>query len=206
MRHGARGTRHGVISENSLVPRASCPAPRACWSTAGFTLLEMLAVLMLFGIALAMIVPRFATGDPLGRSTRQFVNLMYAVQVKAIAMQKTWRLHLDADQKTYWATVIEPDGERTPTDATLANRITLPPSVRFLDITTARQGTFQTGEGYLQIPVTGRVEPGVIQLADDQQNVVAIQIQPVTGLIRLWEQRLEAKPADSIPLRLRPLL
>lgn len=173
---------------------------------AGFTLLEILAVLMLFGVALAMIAPRFGTGDPLGRSSRQFVSLIHTLQTKATGMQKSWRLHLDADQKSYWATVVEPDGERTPTDAALAHRLTLPPSVRFLEIMTLRQGLFQSGQGYFQMRPTGQMEPGVIHLADDRQNVVAIQIRPVTGQIRLWEQRLETKPAEPIPERLRPLL
>ncbi len=172
----------------------------------GFTLLEILAVLMLFGVALAIIAPRFGTGDPLGRSSRQFVSLIHTLQAKATGMQKSWRLHLDADQKSYWATVMEPDGERTPTDAALADRITLPPTVRYLEIVTLRQGLFQSGEGYLQILPTGRMEPGVIHLVDDGQNVVAIQIRPVTGQIRLWEQRLELKPAEPIPERVRLLL
>lgn len=172
----------------------------------GFTLLEILAVLMLFGVALAMIAPRIGTGDPLGRSSRQFVSLIHTLQAKAMGMQKSWRLHLDFDQKSYWATVMEPAGERTPTDAALAEQITLPPSVRYLEIVTLRQGLFQSGEGYLQVLPTGRIEPGVIHLVDDRQNIVAIQIRPVTGQIRVWDQRLEAKPPDPIPERVRQWL
>ncbi len=166
-------------------------------------MLEILAVLILFGVVLAMIVPGFGTGDPLGQSSRQFVSLIHTLQARATGMQKSWRLHLNVEQKSYWAMVLESDGERTPTDAALVDRFTLPPSVRYLEIMTLRQGTLQAGEGYLQIPPTGRIEPGLIQLSDDRQNVVAIQIRPVTGQIRLWEQRVEPKPPDPIPERVK---
>ncbi len=188
--------RTGISTKTSLDLQTEC----------GFTLLEILAVLMLFGVALAMIVPRFGAVDPLGQSSRQFVSLIHTLQAKATSMQKSWNLHLDVDQQTYWAAVVEPDGEQTPTDAALVERITLPPTIRYLEIVTLRQGLFQSGEGYLQVLPTGRIEPGVIHLVDDRQNVVAIQILPVTGQIRLWEQRLEAKPPDPIPERVRQLL
>lgn len=195
-----------IVEQGQNAPHASPLTPYASRASGGFTLIEMLAVLALFGVALAIIVPRFGIGDPLAQTSRQFVGLLHAVKAKAPTTQKSWRLYLDVDQRTFWTTVMEPDGERTPTDAALAERFLLPPAVRFLEVMTLRQGTFQSGQGYLQVLPTGQMEPGVIHLADDGQNVVAIQIRPVTGQIRLWEQRIELKPADPIPERLRPLL
>ncbi len=195
-----------MVNRQSSFVEQGQKAHHASRASGGFTLIEMLAVLALFGVALAMIVPRFGIGDPLAQTSRQFVGLLHAVKAKAPATQKSWRLHLDVDQRTFWATVMEPDGERPPADAALAERITLPPSVRFTEIMTLRQGTFQSGAGYFQVLPAGQMEPGVIHLADDRQNVVAIQIRPVTGQVRLWEQRFEAKPAPPIPERLRPLL
>jgi type II secretory pathway pseudopilin PulG len=176
-----------------------------CFNTAGFTLLEMIFVLFLLAALLGLIIPRMTFGDNLGSVGRRLVGTIRSLQGMAMMAQKPIHLYLDIDQGTYWPTVLEGIEEKVPLDAAWATPLSLPESVRVTDVTAA-QGTKTSGRADLWFYPSGRVDPVTIHLTDGAANILAIAVEPVTGAIRVSDQRIEPVKPAPIPDRIKPFL
>src|SRR5262249_30027646 len=120
---------------------ASRVAPRACRNAAGFTLAEIIIALCLIGVVSVVVLPRFGLGtNTLSSSTRQLIGTMRTLYLTASATKRLHRLYLDLDQQSYWAVVVQPDGERPPALPGLLDKIAFPPEVRLTDVVTPEQG------------------------------------------------------------------
>jgi hypothetical protein len=90
---------------------------------------------------------------------------------------------------------------------TWATPLSLPATIRFSDILVA-QGKKASGRIDMSFYPTGRIDPVTMHLVDAHNNLLAIAIEPVTGAIRMSDERIE--PPPPIPLtildRVKPLL
>jgi prepilin-type N-terminal cleavage/methylation domain-containing protein len=195
----------GKDCARSLRPLATHPVSRARWSPEGFTLIEMIIVLFLLAAALAIVIPRIVVGADLSAAGRKFIEAIRSLQGLAAAVQKPVRLYLDLDQGTYWAMVLEGKEEKAPLDAAWAAPRTLPASIRFTDIAMG-QTKRVSGRIDLSFFPSGRIDPVVVHLADGNNNVLAIAVEPVTGEIRTSDERIEPPRNQTIPDRVKPLL
>ena len=162
-------------------------------------------MLFLLGGMLSLIIPRISIGDSLTSVVRRWVGAVKSLQEMAMTTQKTVRLYVDLDQGRYWPMVLDGGQEKPPLDANWAIPISLPESIRFTDIQvgTARR---ESGRAELFFYPNGRVDQATIHLADADNNVMGIQIEPVTAMIRVSDQRIEPQKPLTVPDRIRPLL
>ncbi|HXX76623.1 MAG TPA: type II secretion system protein [Nitrospiraceae bacterium] len=180
------------------------------WQTAvcdvtGFTLLEMIFVLFLMVALLGLVIPRITFGDNLSTVGRRLVGTIRALQGMATLAQKPVHLYIDMDHGTYWPMVLEGKEEKVPLDAAWSTPIPLPESVRITEFTAA-QGTKTNGRADLWLYPSGRIDPVTIHLADGAANILAIAVEPVTGSIRVSDQRIEPLKPPPIPDRVKPYL
>jgi len=179
------------------VPNARCQH--------GFTLVELIIVMALLGLVLGLVLPRMSGAGTATSASRQLIGMMRMLYVTAPANQKTYRLYLDLDARAYWAMSVEPDGERTPADSSLAQRVSLPPDVRFSDMTTVHQGKVGVGRALIQFFPLGRTERSVIHVADDQTTLTLV-LNPLTGTVRVLDGYKEPSPPQPVPEQYRPFL
>lgn len=198
MRQGARET-------HLLIPLATRLEPRACLATAGFTILEIIIVLFLLVGLLGIILPRISLEENLGSVGRKMVSTVRSLQSLAMSTQKTVRLYVDMDRGLYWPVVLDGNQEKAPTDATWSTPLNLPATIRFSDIL-VNQGKKESGRVDLFFYPTGRIDPATMHLVDARNNILAIAIEPVTGAIRMSDERIEPPKPLIIPDRLRSLL
>jgi len=184
---------------------ASCLEPRACPSTAGFTILEIIIVLFLLVGLLGIVLPRISLEENLGSVGRRMVGTVRSLQSLAMSTQKTVRLYVDMDRGVYWPVILDGNQEKVPTDATWATPLTLPSAIRVSDILVS-QGKKESGRVDLFFYPTGRIDPATLHLVDASNNILAIAIEPVTGAIRMSDERIEPPRPLTIPDRVRPLL
>ncbi|MDQ6733001.1 MAG: prepilin-type N-terminal cleavage/methylation domain-containing protein, partial [Nitrospirota bacterium] len=92
---------------------------------AGFTLIEVVLTVSLLAIVLALVLPRIGTTPSLSESSRHLVGAIHSLYTAAASSNRTYRLHIDLDKHIYWATVFTGDGDRLPTDPSLAWRTAL---------------------------------------------------------------------------------
>jgi hypothetical protein len=120
--------------------------------------------------------------------------------------QKTLRLYIDIDRGVYWLMILDGNQEKVPTDhPTWATPLNLPAAFRFSDILVA-QGRKDSGRVDLSFYPTGRIDPVTMHLVDAHNNILAIFIEPVTGAIRISDERIEPPRPLTIPDRVKPLL
>jgi len=88
----------------------STTGPNGKRARGGFTLLELIAVLVLISALLAMAAPslrRFARGRETTDAATHLLALARLARSQAAAGAQVWRLNIDPDEGTYWLTVQE---------------------------------------------------------------------------------------------------
>jgi len=179
--------------------------PHALRSSRGFTILEIIIVLFLLVGLLGIILPRISLEENLGSVGRRMVGTVRSLQSLAMLTQKTVRLYVDLDRGVYWPVILDGNQEKVPIDPTWATPLKLSETIRFSDIL-AGQGKKESGRVDLFFYPTGRIDPATMHLVDASNNVLAIAIEPVTGAIRMSDERIEPPKPLIIPDRVRPLL
>jgi hypothetical protein len=174
-------------------------------SSRGFTILEIILVLFLLVGLLGIILPRISLEENLGSVGRRMVGTVRSLQSMAISTQKTVRLYIDVDRGVYWPVILDGNQEKLPNDAAWATPLNLPATVRFSDIL-AVQGKKESGRVELSFYPTGRIDSTTMHLTDARNNILAIVIEPVTGAIRMSDERIEPPKPPIIPERVKPLL
>ena len=95
--------------------------------------------------------------------------------------------------------------KKVPTDPTWATPLKLSETIRFSDYS-GGSGEKESGRVDLFFYPTGRIDPATMHLVDARNNILAIAIEPVTGAIRMSDERIEPPEPLIIPDRVRPLL
>jgi type II secretory pathway pseudopilin PulG len=202
---GIRGKGLWIWETQGLSLHASPLTPHPLRSSQGFTILEIIIVLFLLVGLLGIILPKISLEDNLGSVGRRMVGTVRSLQSLAMTTQKTVRLYVDIDRGVYWPVILDGNQEKVPADPTWATPLKLSETIRFSDIFVA-QGKKESGRVDLVFYPTGRIDPATMHLVDTRNNILAIAIEPVTGAIRVSDERIEPPRALKIPDRIRPLL
>jgi type II secretory pathway pseudopilin PulG len=174
-------------------------------SSHGFTILEIIIVLFLLVGLLGIILPRISLDENLSSVGRRMVGTVRSLQSLAMSSQKTVRLYIDMDRGLYWPMILDGNQEKAPIDPTWATPLNFPATIRVSDILLS-QGKKESGRVDLSFYPTGRIDPMTMHMMDAKNNILAIAIEPVTGAIRMSDERIEPPKALVIPERVKPLL
>jgi type II secretory pathway pseudopilin PulG len=171
----------------------------------GFTILEIIIVLFLLVGLLGIVLPRISLDENLSSVGRRMVGTVRSLQSLAMSSQKTVRLYIDMDRGLYWPMILEGNQEKAPIDPTWATPLNFPATIRVSDILLS-QGKKESGRVDLSFYPTGRIDPMTMHMMDAKNNILAIAIEPVTGAIRMSDERIEPPRPLVILERVRPLL
>ena len=174
-------------------------------SSAGFTILEIIIVLFLLVGLLGIILPRISWEENLGSVGRKMVGNVRSLQHLAMSTQKTVHLYVDIDRGAYWPMILDGNQEKVPSDPAWLTPLTLPDTIRFSDILVS-QGKKESGRVDIFFYPTGRIDTATMHLMNERSNILAIAIEPVTGAIRMSDDRIEPPRLLVIPDRVRALL
>jgi type II secretory pathway pseudopilin PulG len=174
-------------------------------ASTGFTILEIIIVLFLLAGLLGIVLPRISLDENLGSVGRRMVGTVRSLQSLAMTTQKTVRLYIDIDRGSYWPVILDGNQEKIPVEAAWATPLSLPAAIRVSDILVT-QGKKELGRVELSFYPTGRIDPATMHFMDARNNILAIAIEPVTGAIRMSDERIEPPRALTIPDRVRPWL
>lgn len=171
----------------------------------GFTILEIIIVLFLLGGLLSLIIPRITLGDNLGSVGRRWIASLRSIQELSVSAQKTVRLYIDLDRGQYWPMVLDGREEKPPLDAVWATPLNLPESIRIADLQVGKTKS-SSGKADLFFYPNGKIDPLTMHLVDSENNILGIQVEPITGNIRVTDQRIDPPQPWTVPDRIRPLL
>jgi general secretion pathway protein H len=162
---------------------------------AGFTFLEIVIVLFILGLLLLLTYPKVQslTEDGLQKASRHLVNRIQHVYYETISTRKIHRLRYDLQSNKYWVDIQGSEGVMEIDTANVQKGNPLPQGVVFQDIVTLRQGKVTEGQAFTHFYPLGLAEKTVIHLADRHQRVTTLDVNPLTGRVKIYEGYVEIK-------------
>lgn len=159
---------------------------------AGYTLIELAAVVALLGLFLGLSIPRFQHAlitDDLKSTTRKIVGSVREVRNEAIRQQKVHVLHLDLESNRLWIEHVGMgEDERTMAQE---QALVFPRGVRVLDIWCRGKGKQAHGEMALYVSKKGYVEQTVIHLGADDGREFTLELSPFLGTVKFYEKYID---------------
>ncbi len=189
-----------VGSTRRQAPRRYARPP----ANAGFTLVELIVVLVLVGAILGIVLPKTGLTATLPSTSRQLIGAVRDAFTAASVTQTVHRLNFDLTEGRYWITQVTTEGDRPPTDPFLAKPVTLSSRITLQDVSTWQQGKVTTGRAAIQFFPAGRTEPAAIHLADADQNAMTLLLNPLTGHMQVLDRYVDPPGPEPMPERLRP--
>lgn len=166
------------------------PPARVDESEAGFTLLELTIVIAIFGVMLALTVPRLRDSArvELDAHSHRLAMTFKLVRNEAILQGVPFQINYDLDAQRYWITSadpLNPEDTAASTLGPLARGARLGPEVGIADIVLPAAGAkVSQGRIYTVFYPDGTVDPTVIHLASARQ-AYTLYLDPMSARLRM---------------------
>ncbi|MBI4209401.1 MAG: prepilin-type N-terminal cleavage/methylation domain-containing protein [Deltaproteobacteria bacterium] len=159
----------------------------------GFTLIELSIVLLVIGLVLGIVVPRFQNflEVDLKSASRRLAGAIKYTYDRAIFTRNTLRLFMDLKENTYWtevcASVTTEACEWVADSSVLGRKTKLPHGISFRDIFINGEEVDATAVGLHFYP-SGFVIPSTIHLWDGKEDhTLSLIINSVTGKADIYK-------------------
>jgi prepilin-type N-terminal cleavage/methylation domain-containing protein len=166
-------------------------------SKQGFTLVELLIVVVLIGVILVLAIPTardVLTGDNLKKASRQLIEMERKLRVEAVRDQIDYILYLDLPNSAYW--VITSDMTPEKQDEVKKNAKHLPSGVSISDIVGENNNKRYEGEIKIKFGKNSICPPTVIHLAYEE-NSMTLVINPFLGIADVYDKYIDIDMASS---------
>ncbi len=161
-------------------------------NTKGYTLIELIVVVILIGLMMTLTIPRFQSAmltDDLKSTTRRMVGMIRTLRNEAIRKQKIHNLHLDLESNRFWI---------DSTDMTEEERVlarekasSFPRGVRVLDVWFSGEGKKMVGETGIRFNKRGYVQPSAIHLGSEDGRIYTLVLSPFLGRVKILENYID---------------
>ena len=153
----------------------------------GFTLLELLVVILLLGVVTALVAPRIVTtnGAALQTSARSTAALLRYLGERANGSKDVYRLHFDLAGNGIRVARRLPGGEETAPEDPMLRRRVLEDGVRISDVQTPRLGKVTEGKLLVDVGPAGLGELLVIHLAAGRDESCTVIAYPNNGKVKI---------------------
>jgi len=184
------------------LPTAYCLPPTARRGAAGFTLVELMVVVVLLGIAIAIVMPRISRAmfaSDIKLATRQLAALVQVTRDRAVRSHRPqYRLNYDLKEGEIWVTYIAPSGEVVEDERTLMRRRHWPGQIRLVDVITQFQGRREEDQDLFTVFLpSGYIERTLLHLTDGEVEFTLV-IDSLTGRIQRHDGFIEEIAAGTV--------
>ena len=165
--------------------RNSCP--KASSNTSGYTLIELIVVIVLLGLMFGLVVPKFrqaVLSDSLDATSLRLIGLIENLRERAISDQVSYVLHLDIRGKEVWAFAVDATAEEQ--EAARERSYSLPADVIIEDIWSWSRGKLYD-EATIQFSKKGYIEQAMIHLQAEDGRQLSLELTPFLGSIKIHE-------------------
>jgi type II secretion system protein H len=160
---------------------------RRARSQVGFTLIELGVVLLVIGVVVALVVPRFRDQShaELMSATRKLAVTFRFLQHEAILNGRVYQLNFDLDQQRYFVSSAEAGdefGDAQRESGILASDVALPATVQIADVDVPLvSGKLYQGVAFARFYPDGYVDPTVVHLDNGQEAYTLYVPDGLTG-------------------------
>jgi prepilin-type N-terminal cleavage/methylation domain-containing protein len=176
---------------------------------AGFTLLEMMIVMVILGLAISMVfggAKNLLPESRLRSAAEDIANRISDVREEAIVRGWTVTFEYDLDRRTYYAWAVAPPGlideQLIEEDGRFyfdlggsQARTELPFNVRFIDLQLGEENPVRSGIVQVTFNAFGLATAHTVHLENlETQQRMTVEVDPLTGLCQILEGYQEVKP------------
>lgn len=185
--------RHDVPSRHFQIARTSG------WFavSSGFTLLELLVVIVLVGVIVVLAVPStrdVLTGDSIKKASRQFIAMERKLRGDAVRDQIDYILCIDLPNSAYW--VVTSDMTPEKQDEIKKSPKHLPADVVIADIVDESNKKKFDGEARIVFRKSNICSPAVIHLSYEEDNMTIV-INPFLGVTDVYDRYVDVSINDA---------
>lgn len=165
---------------------------RAKRSGKGFTLIELMVVMLLISIVLAVAIPRFEGGafqDPVKKLSRWMINTVRTLRSAAIQKQKTQSLVIDLSNNRMW--LVNEDMDEDAMAAAADKALALPAAIRFVDVQYPFQDAVTSGTTEVRFYPAGYSDQALIHIETDDAQRFTYLVEPLLTKVKLIETWIE---------------
>jgi prepilin-type N-terminal cleavage/methylation domain-containing protein len=161
----------------------------------GFTIVELSMVILVLGIVMAAVMPRF-TGTLERQHLRSTINGIYGtvryLQAHAALTKRIYRLTFDLDRQVISVCYFDGEVCRSETSREL-RAYAMPADVHVLDVVSPQGRTIREGEAVTHFHPTGLAEPSIIHLITNSKQKATLMIEPLAGRVKVFDDYVEPK-------------
>ena len=179
------------FKDSSLFPLPAVIQPNCSSKTSpnskGYTLIELIVVLVLLGIMLGLAVPKFRQAllnDSLDATSLHLIGLVQDLRERAINEQVSYVLHLDLRKKELWAFATNATEEEQGNARERAYQ--LPDDVKIEDIWSWSSGKMYD-ETTILFSKKGYIEQSMIHLQSLDGRQLSLELTPFLGSIKIHD-------------------
>jgi prepilin-type N-terminal cleavage/methylation domain-containing protein len=157
----------------------------------GFTLIELIIVMLLISILLSVAIPRFESGlleDPTKKITRWMIMTTRFLRSQAIQHQKLEALVIDIDNSKLW--VIDEGMDEQTQAASAQKAFKLPGGVRIVDVQFEQSDRMNSGTIEIHFYPAGYSDSSIIHFEDDDAHRFSIMVQPLLPKVKFFNEWL----------------
>lgn len=160
----------------------------------GFTLIELIVVVVLIGIMLTLTIPRFRyslTTNDLNYTTRRLIGLVKGLRDRAVRENKDYSFHIDFNANRFWAGF----EAMTQEEQALADEkaFVAPTSVRILDVWSKSRGKQAMDSAVVRFSRKGYVEQTMIHLEAADGSQASLLLTPFLGRIKAYDRYVDVE-------------
>ncbi|HHL33371.1 MAG TPA: prepilin-type N-terminal cleavage/methylation domain-containing protein [Desulfobulbaceae bacterium] len=153
----------------------------------GFTLMELLVVMVLLSLLTAFAVPKIRTSlftDQLKATARKLIGLVNETGQQARIEHRPYLLIFDPAARVFTVRAAENKEANTPLSI---RPLYLSSGVRVVDFSSVHGGKRDSGELKLMFSKKGYVDKTLIHLQDDSGREMTLALSPFLGVTRLYD-------------------
>jgi prepilin-type N-terminal cleavage/methylation domain-containing protein len=155
----------------------------------GFTLLELIIVLVLFGLMLAVSIPALRDrmfDDPLRAAGRKVIGYIDGIRDMAVREQQSYVLFIDLNENRLWylrESDLQADGVKVPEKGVLL----LSSGVELRDVWMKATGTVSEGIPELWVSRQGYLDQTVFHLENGGDETLSLRILPFLPTVEVLD-------------------
>jgi prepilin-type N-terminal cleavage/methylation domain-containing protein len=158
----------------------------------GFTLIELMVVMLLISIILAVVIPRFDSApfqDPGKKLSRWMINAVRHLRATAIQKQKIQTLVVDLSEQRMW--IIHEEMSEEEQSAAAEKAFTLDDSMRIVNAQYPDQERISTGTIEVRFYPAGYSDQVLLHFESEDAERLSYLIEPLLPKLKIVEEWIE---------------